>query len=99
MEKFFNAVCWIGVGILVIFGLAVFVYRAIAIAYLTVWMGLFSSLPWWERILAPAAVIAGIAFLVRRSGPYIGRRIPPNRNFAYFTSRQQEKQSQPPEDL
>ena len=91
MEKFYNAVCWIGLGILLIFGLVVLIYRAVGIAYVVVWMVLFSSLPWWERILAPAAVIAGIAFLVRRSGPFSGHGIPRNKNFVYYTSKPEGK--------
>jgi hypothetical protein len=96
MKTFFNAVCWIGVGILVIVGLAIFLYRAAAIVWLTVWVALFSSLPWWERILVPAAVVAGLFFLFRRYTGYtgtLGRGIPPNKNFVYSTSETQETRS------
>ncbi len=88
MEKFYNAVCWIGLGIVLIFGLVVFLYRAVALVWITVWVIFFSSLPWWERILAPAAVVAGVIFLVRRSAR---RQIPRNKNFAYYISKQQQE--------
>ena len=99
MEKFYNLVCWIGVGVLVVFGVTVVLFRAAAIAWLTVWMVLFSSLPWWERVLAPAAVIAGMVYLFRRSGSFSGytgslsRRIPPHPNFVHFASEPREKRS------
>jgi hypothetical protein len=38
MEKFYNAVGWIRVGIVVIFFVSVALFRAAAFAWLTVWM-------------------------------------------------------------
>jgi hypothetical protein len=98
MEKFYNAVCWIGLGILLIFGLVVTLYRAVALVGVTVWVIFFSSLPLWERILAPAAIISGLAFIIRRYGTPWGftgtynwsRRIPRYKNFAYYSSKTQE---------
>ncbi|HXM15192.1 MAG TPA: hypothetical protein VN933_08115 [Candidatus Eremiobacteraceae bacterium] len=93
MEKLYNAVCWIGLGIFLILGLGVLLYRAAVIVWLTVWMALFSSLPWWERILAPAAIVAGMVFLFRRYTGTLGHRIRRSKNFVYYTSRTQEESS------
>jgi hypothetical protein len=96
MAKLFNAVCWIAVGILLIFGLVGLLYRAAAVVWLTVWVAFFSSLPWWERFLIPVAVVGGMVFLFRRSSGWSGRlgpRIPRNKNFVYYTSETREERS------
>ena len=102
MKKFFNAVCWIGAGIILIFGLVVLLYRAAAIVAITVWVMFFSSLPWWERILVPAAIIAGLVFLATRYTGARGPGIPRNTNFVYYTSETHEERLSTPsktEDL
>jgi hypothetical protein len=79
MEKFYNAVCWIGVGILVIFGVPLLLARhLVAPLWQFAWLFLHSPLPWWERMLAAAAVIAGFVYLISKS---TRRRIPPNQKF------------------
>ena len=92
MEKVYNAVCWIGLGILLVFGLVVTLYRAVAIVGITVWATFFSSLPWWERILV-AALVAAVVFLVRRYPRFRGHGIPRNTNFACYTPKTPEERS------
>jgi hypothetical protein len=93
MKDFFKAASWIAVVILVIIGLLILLYRAVAIVWLTVWVAFFSSLPWWERILVPAAVVAAAVFLFRRYSGTLGDRIPRNKNFVYYTSETREERS------
>jgi hypothetical protein len=98
MEKLYNAICWIAVGVLAIFFLIIGLYRAVGLVGVTVWVIFFSSLPLWERILAPAAIISGLVFIMRRYGTPWGftgtykwsRRIPRNKNFAYYTGNPNE---------
>jgi hypothetical protein len=83
MEKFYNAVCWVGIGILVVFGVPLFLLRyVVSPIWGFAWLLSNSALPWWERVLAAAAIIAGIAYLISRSSR---RGIPRNHNFAYYT--------------
>jgi hypothetical protein len=93
MEKFYNAICWIALGFLAVFGIPIFLLRyVVAPVWSFVWLFRHSPLPWWERALAAIAIIAGMAYLIRRF-PRFSRRIPPNQNFAYYTSKPQEKRS------
>jgi hypothetical protein len=96
MEKFYNAVCWIGVGILVIFGVPIFLLRYVVTpVWGIVWLFRHSPLPVWERALAATAIIAGLAYLFSRGS----RRIPQNHNFAYYMSKPEAKHSSTPGDL
>jgi hypothetical protein len=93
MKTLYKAVYWVGLGIVLTFGLVVLLYRAAALLGITVWVIFFSSLPWWERILAPAAIVAGLVFLSRRYTGTLGHRIPRNRNFVYYTTETREVRS------
>jgi hypothetical protein len=91
MEKFYNAVCWTGLGILVIFGVPIFLFRYVVTPlWGMVWLFRHSPLPVWERAFAATAIIAGFAYLMAHNHR---RRIPQNRNFVYYTSGTQEERS------
>jgi hypothetical protein len=89
MEKFYNAVCWTGIGILVVVGAPIFLLRyVVSPIWAFTWLLGHSTLPWWERTLGAAAIIGGVAYLVFGSRR---RRIPQNHNFAYYVPKHSEK--------
>jgi hypothetical protein len=97
MEKFYNAVCWAAIVFLALFFIPYFLVRYVAAPILAFgWLLSHSTLPWGERSLAAAAIIAGVAYLLSRRIP---RRIPPNQNFAYYASKPEVKHSSTPKDL
>jgi hypothetical protein len=65
MQKISEIVCWIAVGILLLYGILVVVVRGFGVTIALLHLFVDSSLPWW--ILAPSAVVLamGFAYLLR----------------------------------
>jgi hypothetical protein len=77
VEKIFEVVCWITLGVLGLFMVAWALIRGLGSLVALVLLFVQSPLPWW--ILAPAAiaVAGGFVYLFKRRRT----RIPPNRKF------------------
>jgi hypothetical protein len=76
MEKFYEAICWIAFGILVLFAVVVILMRSFAFVAIVV-LFIRSALPWW--VLAPAGILLVSGFVYLFSARR--RRIPQNKKF------------------
>ena len=78
-EKIYDAICWIALGIVVLFAtLRWIAQRALPSFVGVVWVFIDSPLPWWIRIPAAIVVVAGSIYLFKKR---IRTRIPRNQKF------------------
>jgi len=77
-EKIYDAICWIVLGIVVLFALPLALIRHLGVFVVMAWMFIHSTLPWWFRIPVAIVVVAGFVYLFKKR---LGTRIPRNQKF------------------
>jgi hypothetical protein len=77
MQKIFEIICWVAVGVLGLFAILYFLTRGTVLIVGLVLLFAQSPLPWWVLTSAAIALAAGFAYLIRG----MRARITPNRKY------------------
>jgi hypothetical protein len=65
MKKTADVICWIALGILVLFAAVALLVRSVAIFMAVVLLFAHSQLPWWSLTPAAIVLVAGFTYLFK----------------------------------